>query len=211
LKNAIFAGIVGAVLALTAPFGAVSAATLLPAGTLNTTDDLTRIDDAGTVLEFLDVSATTGQTSASALSTYSASGFAVATFAQVTSLFDAFNITLPSFPSTSVSFSVVSADAANAIDALGATFTGGNGDRGVIGNFDRGDGQIAWMCIAEGTGACSPTGQIGNNSLFDGHQFWGVYMVREINSAAVPLPAGFPLLLAGLGCFGIVSRKRRRS
>lgn len=32
----------------------------------------------------------------------------------------------------------------------------------------------------------------------------------EVNSAVVPLPAGFPLILAGVGALGLVARKKRR-
>lgn len=54
--------LMSAVAALTLSFAAseMSAATLLADGTLNSAGDLTRIDTGGTVLEFLDWSATVG-------------------------------------------------------------------------------------------------------------------------------------------------------
>lgn len=41
--------------------------------------------------------------------------------------------------------------------------------------------------------------------------FWGAqFIVEEINAPAVPLPAGAPLLLAGLGAFGVMRRRQSK-
>ncbi|NIZ59840.1 hypothetical protein DL239_02490 [Sedimentitalea sp. CY04] len=189
----LFVGAVAAVL-MVGSIGPASSATLMESGTLFSTDDLTRIDDSGTVLEFLNLSRSDGQTISSAVAAHSSYGFAYANSAQVTALLSAFGSTWNGNTSSSiVDAGTNTAQEANIISHLGVTF-----GSSTLGYF--GDTNTAF-CFGINCGYGGWVGNWSNNP----HSYGGVTMVRV---SAVPLPAGLPLLLAGLGALGFM-RKRR--
>ncbi len=101
---------------------AAMAGTLIGSGSLNSPDDLTLIeDDSGNVLEFLDVSITAGLTVEQALIEHSPDGFRWANGAEVSELFDAFNIIYSNFPSQLTEIDADISDITNFVSYLGET------------------------------------------------------------------------------------------
>lgn len=54
----------------------------------------------------------------------------------------------------------------------------------------------------------------GNNTWFYGADYYDYYKISDLSAqsasvSAVPLPAGFALLLGGLGAFGVLGRRRK--
>ena len=188
--------------------GPAKAATLLADGTYQNANDLTRIDNGGTVLEFLDLTATQGLSLISNLATFQSAGFSVATDTQVSALFSAFGITYNFVPN---GFVVLSAAPGRAefISHLGGTVAGNTAS---MGQFIA-PGFGSYFCIS--TGGC-PSGSFVYNinlNLFAGDV--GVTLVRtgDIATAAVPGPiagAGLPgLMFVGGGLLAWWRRKRK--
>jgi hypothetical protein len=129
LRAAAFCGALGIFVSATT-LGPAKAATLLADGTYSTPGDLTRIDNGGTVLEFLDLTLTDGGfNEAGALATFP--GFHLGTQAEVSALFSAFGIVYPLVlnPGDVVDLGAP-ANAASFVSHLGATNLGtGSQDR----------------------------------------------------------------------------------
>jgi hypothetical protein len=103
------------------------AATLVGAGTYASANDLTRIDNGGAILEFLDLTVTKGQSVATATGTYGGAGFAVSNAAQITALLDAFNIVYAFVPGASTEITVPAGMAASFVNYLGTAGTNVDG------------------------------------------------------------------------------------
>ena len=114
------AALIAALVSATFYSHAASAATLLADGTYQNANDLTRINNGSTVLEFLDLPLTTAQTPTQALATYGSAGFTLATASQVTALFDAFGIVYGFVPDDVYDLGAVP-NAASFVSHLGAT------------------------------------------------------------------------------------------
>jgi hypothetical protein len=118
------------------------AATFVGYDTLYNANDLTVIDDNGTLLDFLDLPLTQGTTVSGALGAYGNAGFAVATYDQLLLLFGAFSIT--NAPTTLLegnnNFSPTVSSVNSFNQALGVTLAAD----GSLGSFDRGQGQFGF-------------------------------------------------------------------
>ncbi len=79
-----------------------------------------------------------------------------------------------------------------AITAIGDSFVVGTSGTFVVPNFAN-----AFLFLGENDGVFS------DNS--------GAYSVSITYTTPVPLPAGMPLILAGLGAFGFIARRKRKS
>ena len=178
------------------------AGTLLGTGTLLTTDDLTRVQVGSTVLEFLDLSTSKGQSWSTALMNYGSFGFSVAFARDVSELFGAFGIVFPGMPG-GVTVSATAAQSASFDAYLGLTFARaslGSYKDDVIGN--------SYFCIS--TGGCVPTNFTLNADLSGGDGVVGVTLVRNGGSAnAVPEPGSLALIgLAGLAAYAALRRRQ---
>src|SRR5262245_55731548 len=115
-RTLVAAAVLGAMTAAPATAGV-----LLGAGTLNNTDDLTRIQVGASTWEFLDLTATDNLSVAAALTAYSGAGFHWATGAEVAQLYSAFGITYSSAADTVVSLGASDASRASFVGYLGVT------------------------------------------------------------------------------------------
>jgi hypothetical protein len=199
-------GIAVAVLSIVAVHGAIANGVLLGTGTLNNVDDLTRIQVGGNVLEFLDLSATSGSTVASAVSTYGGYGFHWATGSEVTNLYSAFGITY--------------ANSLGALSDLGATpaqrtrFVGYLGDSGYTGGQSLGwiddltsDQFHTYSCIS--IFSCGPESFVysapATFRAWPADPVIGVYLDRV---STVPEPSTYGLMVAGLVWLASSGRRR---
>jgi hypothetical protein len=182
--------------------GPAKAATLLGTGTYQTTNDLTRINDGGTVLEFLDLTATDGGlTRAQAEAAYPT--FTLATVAQVTALFDAFGIAFSFSAGVLVDLGAVP-NAATFVSYLGAT----NLVTGSLGHFDAGGFTDPYFCIS--TANCGPLNFVYDSPVNNNSANLGFTLVRTGDIGATPLPAALPLFATGLGALGLLGWRRKR-
>jgi hypothetical protein len=206
LRAAAICGALGIFVSATT-LGAAKAATatLLADGTYSTLNDLTRINDGGTVLEFLDLTATQGLSPLSNLTTYQSAGFSVATDTQVGALFSAFGITYNFVPNDFVVLSAAPGSEAQFISHLGGTVAGNTAS---MGQFIA-PGFGSYFCIS--TGGCPLGSFVYNNNvnLFAGDV--GVTLVRTADIGATPLPAALPLFAGGLGLIGLLARRKKRT
>ena len=191
------------------------AATLIGNGTFNFYHDLTRIEDNGTVLEFLDLRFTTGLTEAQALATYGSGGglnggFTVATAAQVASLFDAFGIVYSFDPNGGAALNPSASAITSFTTYLSITADGSSS----LGDFDTsGSGGLdhSYFCIGVDCNFFGVTGGFVSNfsGLGAPDLLIGITLVRT-GSAATPLPGALPLFASGLGALGLLGWRRKR-
>lgn len=219
----------------------VSAATLLGTGTYLATDDLTRIDDGGTVLQFLDLTATIGQSASEAAAAYASAGFSVAGVDQMVALLDAFGMIYPFVPSPTTGIFIqpgpfylpsggTSLDGSLAertlfVDLLGNTspVPDTNPNRRAFGYFD-GPGDFtqaptfpfSYVGVTQGNSEndanCDPC-SFASSLVSPSQSQIGVFLFRveatNPNPQVIPLPAGLPLVLSGLGALWFVRRRAR--
>jgi hypothetical protein len=189
---------------------AASSATLLADGTLNSAGDLTRIEDGGVILEFLDWSVTRGMSVTSALASYSGAGFAVANETQMSALFDAFGMIYAFSAGESVNLTA----SGNVTDAEATAFTatvGTTSQNASLATYvdATANSPFVYLCVSLGT--CIPSSFSRDADLSTGNQFLGIALVRTAPVEVIPLPAALPLLLAGLGGLGLMARRKRNS
>jgi hypothetical protein len=199
LRAAAICGALGIFVSATT-LGPAKAATLLGSGTYQTTNDLTRIDVGGIVLDFLDLPLTTGQTPTQALATYGSAGFTLATDVQVSALFSAFGIAYGFAPGDVFSLSVDGPTAANFISYLGATQFGTL----TMGQFDALGFGNSYFCIG-----CPASFVYNVGSTLIAANI-GSTLVRIEDVGSTPLPAALPLFAGGLGVIGLLARRRKR-
>jgi hypothetical protein len=203
LRAAAFCGALGIFVSATT-LGPAKAATLLADGTYSTPGDLTRIDNGGTVLEFLDLTLTDGGfNEAGALATFP--GFHLGTQAEVSALFSAFGIVYPLVlnPGDVVDLGAP-ANAASFVSHLGATNLG----TGSLGFFDGPGFGDSYFCIS--TANCGPLNFVTSTFFTVNAANIGFTLVRTGDIGATPLPAALPLFAGGLGVIGLLARRRKR-
>ena len=205
LRAAAICGALGMFVSVTT-LGPARAATLLADGTFNAANDLTRIDNGGTVLEFLDLTATSqGLTKAQATALYPT--FTLATEAQVTALFSAFGIVYGVTAGNVFDLGAVP-NAATFVSHLGATQLGTLS----MGHFDRGGFGDPYFCIS--TAGCGPLNFVYDApfNILATNIGWTLVRTGDI-ATAVPGPvvgAGLPGLIVALGgLLGVWRRKRK--
>jgi len=187
-----------------APSAPSRAATLLGSGTFNVAGDLTRIDDGGNALEFLDLSVTVGQSEAAALAAYGSAGFTLATAGQVAALFDAFGIVYNFVPNSYVELGASVSASTNLVNYLGVT----SAPNGTLGHFDTSGSTgnaRSYFCIAH----CNPSTGFVNNLNLAPNVSIGITLVRN-SVEATPIPAALPLFASGLGGLGLLGWRRKR-
>ncbi len=208
--------VLGAAMALSS-VGAAQSAVLLVDGSLRTTNDLTRIEDGGSVFEYLDYTSTVAFDSvAAALDEFGSDGFKHGDYTGVQRVLGAFGITTPAtapaFGSSFATLSVTQAQGAAYTSAFGTTF----GSSSSLATYAVSDTINGGFCISVAGGACAPDNFIEPNfdykAITTGLNFspsTGVFLVREV--APVPLPASAVLLITGIaGLFG-ASRLKKTS
>lgn len=211
--------------------GPLAAATLLSPATLANPDDLTRIDDGGTVLEFLNLTATLGVSITDAVSTYVGDGFSLATEAQMISLLDAFGIGYAWSEGSAQFLPSTNAQRVAFAQSLGPTFDSGRFLR-VLGFYDGPPDlsqppgfPFSYLCVSGDAvadtdqGQCSPVA-FSNNLVSDQSSIIGSFLVRNgglvtdpdggsSDPSVIPLPAAGWMLIAGLAGLGAVGRRAR--
>jgi len=185
---------------------AMASGVLLGTGTLNTTNDLTRIQAGASVLEFLDLSATSGLSVSAAVSAYGANGFHWATGSEVSDLFSAFGITYSNSAGAVSDLGASLTDRTSFVGYLGETGGQAGHSLGWIDDLT-GGGFHTYSCIA--INSCGPVSFVFN--VPDAYGIWpsefqiGVYLVRD----AVPEPTTYALMAAGLA--GLAAMRRRQA
>jgi hypothetical protein len=183
-------------LVVTAP---IQAASLLGNGTLNVADDLTLIDDNGTVLEFLDLTFTVNQTIDEAVTAYAGDGFGFATDDDITALLDAFGTVYQFSPFTYVDLGATAGSRSSFVSYLGVT--SGNASLGWFDATGAGGNPYTYLCMA--ISGCGPLSFV-NNQFDPPNSLVGVFLVRT-----VPVPAAVWLFGSGLlGLVGVARRKK---
>ncbi|MFT7028186.1 MAG: hypothetical protein ACJAVS_002421 [Paracoccaceae bacterium] len=197
--------------ALIAAGTTAQAATLVGDRTYATAGDLTRIDDGGALLDFLDLTVTTRQSVSDAAADYAGDGFSVATAAQITALLDAFNIVYAFVPGAATEMTVPAGMSASFVNYLGNTAANVPGVA-ALGFYDDPSSlnPSAYLCIS--TGTCSPANVTNDRAYasqysIDGAASIGTFLVRA-GVSDVPLPAAAPLLLAGIAGLTLLGRRR---
>jgi hypothetical protein len=190
---------------------AAQAATLVGERTYVTAGDLTRIDDGGALLDFLDLTVTTGQSVSDAAADYAGDGFSVATAAQITALLDAFNIVYAFVPGAATEMTAPAGMSASFVNYLGTTLTNVNGVA-ALGFYEDSSSlnPSAYLCIS--TATCSAANFTNDRAFasqysIDGDGAIGTFLVRA-GVSDVPLPAAAPLLLAGIAGLTLLRRRR---
>ena len=209
-----------AVVVIAAP---LAASTVSGTATYRLTGDLTLISSGGSMLEFLDLTATTGLTASEAIGLHGAAGFSWATPAEVTTLLDAFGLGSVTTDATAWNRGIRSVDI-DAVrrfhEAIGVTYTSGSQSY-AIGYVDDGDASSG------GSGLVNVRDLSGDGSIFVNHHDFGdgdnggargnigYFLVRPAPSVTrsdpvptVPGPAAAVSLGAAL--FGLVVLRRRR-
>jgi len=200
--------IAAAALSVFAVPAAMATGVLLGTGTLNTTDDLTRIQVGSNVLEFLDLSTTSGSTVSAAVSAYSGNGFHWATGSEVSDLYSAFGITYANSPGAVSDLGAGLAERTSFVGYLGQTAGQAGHSLGWIDDLT-GGGFHTYSCIA--IDSCGPLSFVYN--VPDNYGIWpaefqvGVFLVRD-GVPAVPEPTTYALMAAGLA--GLAALRRRR-
>jgi hypothetical protein len=186
---------------------AAQAATLVGERTYVTAGDLTRIDDGGALLDFLDLTVTTGQSVSDAAADYAGDGFSVATAAQITALLDAFNIVYAFVPGAATEMTAPVGMSASFVNYFGATLTSA-----ALGFYEDSSSlnPSAYLCIS--TATCSAANFTNDRAFasqysIDGDGAIGTFLVRA-GVSDVPLPAAAPLLLAGIAGLTLLRRRR---
>lgn len=202
----IFAGC----LLIAAATSAKAAGLLLGSGTLDAPGDLTRVQIGSNTLEFLDLTATVGQTVEAAVAAYSSRGFHWANGTEVSDLFSAFGIIYAIRPNAVVDLGASPASRASFVSYLGSTTPSISLSDGYINDLV-GGGFYTYGVICGGSTGCSPLSFVNNT---DNSTWWpslsiaGTFLARV---SPVPEPSSAVLLVLGAtGVFGIRRLRRRQ-
>jgi hypothetical protein len=181
--------------------------------------------DPGTGLEWLDLTATAGQSVSDVsggFGGYIAAGWQFATQAQVSQLFAHAGATgtYPEINSTPTSNPTYEA-ATILLSLLGATQpnTAGGGITGGSSTGLAGDGFGNFKPVINFTGEYTPFGPayigvfLSQGYLPDTNHdaAVGSFLVRTATTAVTPIPGALPLFLTALGAVGFLARRKRRS
>lgn len=157
--------------------------------------DLTLVQAGAKTYAFLDLSFKKGQSQTTAIATYGAQGFAVATDVHLRELFSSFGFKYGNQKGGSFTLDISDQQVRAFNNHL-------SGSTAAMGSFiDTSYGQ-SWSCIS--IHACNPGGFVENIDYSIGI-FSSVYLVRETGD--VPEPGSFALI--GLGVAGLVAARRR--
>jgi hypothetical protein len=157
-------------------------------------DHTTYTTDTTYGLDWLDLTATQGQSVSDALS--SESGWSYANDSQVRDLLSSFGITYAFTPGTFTALSATAAQAANFETLFGVTE---DPDGSFGGYFNSDVGHSAFLCISSGT--CDPTSFTRDLDISAGNSVLGQFLVRA-SATNVPEPSSIAILVAGLGLIG---------